>query len=110
MELLFSYGTLQLASVQLSTFGRLLTGTADTLPGYQQGLLKIEDAEVVAASGETHHPIVRFTGDVNDTVAGMVFQITAEELRSADAYEVDDYRRVSATLVSGIQAWVYVEP
>ena len=35
-ELLFSYGTLQLESVQLSTFGRALTGTADALPEYRR--------------------------------------------------------------------------
>ena len=32
-ELLFSYGTLQIEAVQLSTFGRKLVGTADELPG-----------------------------------------------------------------------------
>jgi hypothetical protein len=32
--LLFSYGTLQISSVQVATFGRELTGRADWLPGY----------------------------------------------------------------------------
>ena len=108
-ELLFSYGTLQLESVQLATFGRRLVGVADALPGFAQSWLQIDDAEVVATSGETHHPIVMFTGNAADSVAGTVFNITHDELLSADAYEVDDYTRIAVTLGSGQTAWVYVE-
>jgi Gamma-glutamyl cyclotransferase, AIG2-like len=108
-ELLFSYGTLQLESVQLSTFGRTLVGTADVLPGFEESMVKIEDADVVATSGKTHHPIVKFTGRDADSVAGTVFQITAEELQRADGYEVAAYRRVAVRLQSGVRAWVYVD-
>jgi hypothetical protein len=34
MPLLFSYGTLQQEDVQWSTFGRLLEGEPDELPGF----------------------------------------------------------------------------
>jgi len=108
-ELLFSYGTLQLDAVQLSTFGRKLVGTPDALPGFAQSMMKIEDAEVVATSGKTHHPIVAFTGRDSDAVAGTVFQITEEELRNADKYEVAAYKRIAAILRSGARAWVYVD-
>jgi hypothetical protein len=108
-ELLFSYGTLQLDSVQLSTFGRKLVGTPDELPGFAQSMTKIEDAAVVATSGKTHHPIVAFTGRESDTVAGTVFQITREELLNADKYEVAAYTRIAAVLRSGVRAWVYVD-
>jgi hypothetical protein len=108
-ELLFSYGTLQIDAVQLSTFGRKLVGTPDALPGFAQSMMKIEDAEVVATSGKTHHPIVAFTGRDSDSVAGTVFQITEEELRNADKYEVAAYRRIAAILRSGARAWVYVD-
>ncbi len=54
-ERLFSYGTLQLEGVQLSTFGRRLNGHADQLPGYRLGQLEIRDSAVVATSGKTHH-------------------------------------------------------
>jgi Gamma-glutamyl cyclotransferase, AIG2-like len=108
-ELLFSYGTLQIDAVQLSTFGRKLVGTPDALPGFAQSMMKIEDAEVVATSGKTHHPIVAFTGRDTDTVAGTVFQITEEELRNADKYEVAAYKRIAAILRSGARAWVYVD-
>ena len=108
-ELLFSYGTLQLEAVQLSTFGRTLAGTPDELPGFAQSMMKIEDAAVVATSGKTHHPIVAFTGRERDTVAGTVFQITREELLNADKYEVAAYTRIAAVLRSGAHAWVYVD-
>jgi hypothetical protein len=39
----------------------------------------------------------------------MVFQITAQEPAAADAYEVEDYKRIAAPLASGITAWVYVK-
>lgn len=109
IQLLFSYGTLQLESVQLATFGRRLTGTTDGLSGFEQSLVKIEDPAVVATSGKTHHPMVRFTGCESDVVSGTAFEVTAEELQSADSYEVSDYKRVSVTLLSGVRAWVYVD-
>jgi gamma-glutamylcyclotransferase (GGCT)/AIG2-like uncharacterized protein YtfP len=108
MPLLFSYGTLQQQSVQQSTFGRLLTGRSDALVGYSQSLLRIEDAAVLAASGLSHHPIVRFSGDARDRIEGTVFEVSDAELARADAYEVSEYQRVLAPLASGAQAWVYV--
>ena len=108
MPLLFSYGTLQQESVQQSTFGRPLAGHADALVGYSQSLVPIEDAAVLAASGLSHHPIVRFSCEALDRVKGTVFEISDAELAQADAYEVSDYQRVLAPLASGVQAWVYV--
>jgi hypothetical protein len=108
-ELLFSYGTLQLEAVQLATFGRKLTGTPDELPGFAQSLMKIDDPEVVATSGKTHHPFATFTGRDADTIPGTVFQITAEELQNADTYEVATYKRIAVILRSGARAWVYVD-
>ena len=62
--------------------------------------MEIEDPAVVATSGKTHHPIVRFTGRESDVVKGTAFEVTAEGLQSADSYEVSDYMRVSVTLLS----------
>ena len=107
MEKLFSYGTLQQHNVQLATFGRLLAGIADTLPGYIVGELEITDPAVLATSGKAFHPILRYTGKPTDRVAGTVFEITSAELAQADGYEVDDYQRRSAVLSSGISAWIY---
>jgi gamma-glutamylcyclotransferase (GGCT)/AIG2-like uncharacterized protein YtfP len=109
MPLLFSYGTLQQENVQLSTFGRLLVGQTDDLVEFEQSMVQIEDPKVVATSGKTHHPIVKFNGNPASRVPGTVFQITDAELDSADKYEVDAYERVFAKLASGKLAWVYVD-
>ncbi|MEW9572086.1 gamma-glutamylcyclotransferase family protein [Rhodanobacter sp. Si-c] len=107
-ELLFSYGTLRDGAVQLTTFGHHLDGEPDALPGYRLEQLVICDAQVVATSGATHHPIAVRSGDPADLVHGTVFRLTPQELAKADAYEVDDYRRVAVALASGRQAWMYV--
>ena len=108
MEQLFSYGTLQQPEVQLATFGRLLGSQPDQLPGYRLAQLAISDAQVVATSGKTHHPIAS-RGAAADSVPGAVLAVSAEELRQADGYEVSDYRRERVTLASGLQAWAYVD-
>src|ERR1700761_9621309 len=95
---LFSYGTLQLESVQLASFGRRLVGRRDAMRGFRKDLVEITDTEVIAKSGERFHPIV--VGRSDDEVEGMVFEITAAELAAADAYEVSDYRRVEIVLRS----------
>lgn len=105
---LFSYGTLRQRNVQLATFGRELEGHDDALVGFSRALVEIRDAEVVATSGETHHPIVSATGNPADEVVGTVFRITPAELAAADSYEVSDYKRVAVTLKSGIEAFVYI--
>jgi hypothetical protein len=108
-ERLFSYGTLQLEAVQMATFGRLVTGQADELPRFSQSMVEIDDPEVVRTSGQTHHPIVKYTGRLTDSVPGMAFPITPTELANADKYEVGAYARVAVTLLSGLRAWVYVD-
>lgn len=108
-ERLFSYGTLQDKAVQLANFGRELQGHADAMPGYRQDWVEITDPDVLRTSGKTHHPIVQPSDDPASEVAGTVFLITPQELAAADAYEVDDYKRVQVTLKSGTPAWVYVK-
>lgn len=109
MVWLFSYGTLQLPDVQISSFGRLLNGHDDAIPGYRKEMLEITDPDVIAASGERFHPIIMKSDDPADRISGQVFEITADELLAADAYEVSDYKRVEVRLESGRQAWVYIK-
>jgi gamma-glutamylcyclotransferase (GGCT)/AIG2-like uncharacterized protein YtfP len=109
MPLLFSYGSLQQENVQMSTFGRLLEGQADELVGFEQSSITLDDAQVVAISGKSHHVIVRFNGRDYSRVAGTVFEITDDELLKADQYECSPYERVAAMLASGKQAWVYAD-
>ncbi|MGV3579236.1 gamma-glutamylcyclotransferase family protein [Brevundimonas sp.] len=106
--LLFSYGTLQDPAVQQANFGRLLTGTPDGLTGFVIGEVEITDAEVIAESGLTHHLILHPSDDPTETIPGMVFRITEDELAAADVYEAEEYRRVLVPLTSGLEAWVYI--
>jgi hypothetical protein len=105
---LFSYGTLQLPSVQMVTFGRRLDGVCDALCGYRMDTVKIVDAEVIRTSGSDCHSILVATSNPSDLVEGMVFSVSEAELVNADYYEVDDYQRVLARCTSARQAWVYV--
>lgn len=107
--LLFSYGTLQLAQVQLSSFGRLLDGEDDAMIGYRTEMIEITDPDVLRESGQRFHPLVVSSETADDEVKGKVFRITAKELAAADAYEVSDYRRIEVPLKSGRHAWVYVK-
>ncbi len=108
-EWLFSYGTLQLESVQLATFGRLLSGTRDALPGFTLVPLQIEDEAVIAVSGKSEHTIARFTGRDDDLIPGIVFEVSPEDIQHADNYEVADCTRVAVTLSSGQRAWAYLD-
>lgn len=108
-EKLFSYGTLQYEAVQLANFGRKLDGRKDKIPGFSLSMLEITDPDVIATSGEVFHPIVTYTGDSADAVEGMVFNVSIDELKRADAYEVSDYKRVAVKLDSGASTWVYVD-
>jgi hypothetical protein len=108
-ELLFSYGTLQIESVQMATFGRRLAGTADALRGFVLVPLEIDDPAVVAISGKSKHTMATFTGHAGDVVPGAVFAVTLDEIRRADEYEVAAVRRVAVVLQSGVRAWAYVD-
>jgi len=107
-ELLFSYGTLCKEEVQLSTFGRKLEGSPDSLVGYRLTMIRIQDEHFVETSGTAHHRNLQFTGSESDLVEGAVFRVTMKEHELADAYEPEGYKRVQATLKSGATTWVYV--
>lgn len=106
-QLLFSYGTLQLESVQLATFGRRLEGGDDVLHGFAEVTVEIRDPAVLAASGiAVHRGLV--ASPHAPPLAGKVFHVTVAELAAADVYESENYRRVLVPLASGARAWVYV--
>jgi hypothetical protein len=107
VEKLFSYGTLQLESVQVETFGRKLHGTSDILVGYVLSEVRITDKAVIEASGKEVHPILKYTGKNDDRVEGTIFELSSSELAQADEYEVDDYVRLAGDFTSGHVAWIY---
>jgi hypothetical protein len=108
MPLLFSYGSLQREQVQLSIFGRPLAGQVDELPRFEPVLVTIEAPNGVPG-GRIQYLNATFTGRPGSRVVGTVFEVTDAELSSVDAYEAaDHYHRVSITLASGKEAWVYL--
>jgi len=97
--LVFSYGTLRHKDVQVAVFGRELTGRADSLPGY---------ARAITETGGVLYYNVEPSSSLEDAVTGTLLEITEEELAAADRYEkAREYRRISVTLRSGVQAWTY---
>jgi gamma-glutamylcyclotransferase (GGCT)/AIG2-like uncharacterized protein YtfP len=97
--LVFSYGTLRHKDVQIAVFGRELTGRGDSLPGY---------ARAITETGGRLYYNIEPSSSPEDTVTGTLFEITEQELAAADKYEKDrEYRRISVTLRSGVQAWTY---
>ena len=95
--------------MQRSTFGRRLQGQTDELIGFERSFVRIEDPEVLASTGKTHHANVTFNGRQDTRVRGTVFEVTEAELAAADEYEGRDaYKRIAVILASGNQAWVYV--
>ena len=105
---LFSYGTLQLPSVQVATFGRLVPGSPDAIVGFRRSEVRITDPQVIATSAADVHPILVPSDDPEAEVPGVVFALTREDLEAADRYEVADYTRIEVPLRSGLRAWVYV--
>ena|SRR5687767_13456790 len=106
-EYLFSYGTLQKEKVQLELFGRLLHGTKDVLEGYKVSIIEIKDESFLAKGEEKWQRTLVATNNNHDTIEGMVFEISGEELQQADTYEPDNYQRIKVVLRSGKAAWIY---
>ena len=108
MVALFSYGTLRQRKVQLATFGREIPGAPDALYGYRLAPLTISNPNVVELSGKAVHNIAVATGNADDCVEGIVFELTQAELEAGDRYEADAYSRIEVTLHSGRSAWAYI--
>ena len=104
---LFSYGTLQNNQVQIDLFGRILSGSKDILQGFKLAVIEITDEVFLSRGEQNTQRIAIATGDPQDQIEGMVFEVTVNELLHADKYEPNDYKRVKVTLASGKQAWVY---
>jgi gamma-glutamylcyclotransferase (GGCT)/AIG2-like uncharacterized protein YtfP len=109
MPFLFSYGDLQQEKVQVSTLGRRLQGKRDELVGWEECQVAIENPEVAATLGKTHHRNLRCNGIETNRVPGMVFEVTDAELARIDEFEARfAYRRVLGKLTTGGDAWVFV--
>lgn len=107
-EYLFSYGTLQKDSVQLTLFGRLLRGTKDILKGYKTALIEINDESFLAKGEEKYQQTLLSSKNDNDFIEGTIFEISVAELLIADKYEPHNYQRVKLRFQSGNEAWIYL--
>jgi gamma-glutamylcyclotransferase (GGCT)/AIG2-like uncharacterized protein YtfP len=102
MQKLFTYGTLQNDEIQESLFGRILQGTPETLIGYTLKEIQIEEE-----FGIVHYPIIVETHQSEDTISGIVYEITTNDLHQADLYEGLHYKRVEVHLQSNETVWAY---
>ena len=102
MEKLFAYGSLQNEDIQKDLFGRILDGTPETLVGYV-----VKDIQIEEEFGIVHYPIITETIKPEDTINGMVYSISLQELRQTDLYEGLHYKRVEVHLQSNQKAWAY---
>lgn len=102
MQKLFTYGSLQHEDIQEDLFGRILQGTPETLIGYELNEIKIEEE-----FGLIPYPIIMKTNNPEDTISGIVYQITLNDLHQADLYEGSHYKRVQVQLQSDEIVWAY---
>jgi gamma-glutamylcyclotransferase (GGCT)/AIG2-like uncharacterized protein YtfP len=102
MQKLFTYGSLQHEDVQENLFGRILQGTPETLIGYELNEIKIEEE-----FGIEHYPIIMETNNPEDTISGIVYEITLNDLHQTDLYEGLHYKRVQVHLQSNEIVWAY---
>lgn len=107
--LLFSYGTLRHADVQLATLGRVVDAEDDVLPGFTIDYAEHEDHRDTDDASPTVLPVARETGSPLDKVVGRVLHLDEDELDACDEYQLALYRRVCVLLASGRRAWVYVD-
>lgn len=102
MEKLFAYGSLQNEDIQKDLFGRILEGTPETLIGYVIKQIQIEEE-----FGIVNYPIITQTENQEDTINGIVYDISTKELHQSDLYEGLHYKRVEVQLQSKQKAWAY---
>ena len=102
MEKLFAYGTLKDKDIQETIFGRILTGTPDTLIGYG-----IKEIAIEEEFGIAHYPIITATHNPENRIDGILYELTEKELQLADTYEGLHYKRIEVELHSNEIVWVY---
>ena len=102
MEKLFAYASLKNEDHQKDLFGRILEGTPETLVGYILKEIQIEEE-----FGLVYYPIINETNKQEDTISGMLYEVTKQELSQVDRYEGLHYKRVEVQLQSNQKAWAY---
>ncbi|MDA6068445.1 gamma-glutamylcyclotransferase [Flavobacterium sp. AC] len=104
MEQFFSYGTLRSKEIQMRVFNRILNGTPDQLNGH-----KLKDLQIEEEFGIEDYHVAVASENPSDTIKGILFTISTEDLAKIDLFESNAYKRVQVTLNSGTVAWIYTE-
>ena len=107
-EFLFSYGTLQKEQTQIDVFGRILQGHPDVLNGYKTATVEIKDERFLSKGEQATQQTAIASNNKADCIRGTVFELTEEELLTADGYEPKGYERINVQLASGKEAWIYL--
>jgi gamma-glutamylcyclotransferase (GGCT)/AIG2-like uncharacterized protein YtfP len=102
MEKLFAYGTLKDNDIQKAIFGRTLTGIPDKLIGYT-----IKEINIEEEFGIAQYPIIIATQNPEDSISGILYELSSKELQLADTYEGIHYKRIEVELKSNEIVWVY---
>jgi gamma-glutamylcyclotransferase (GGCT)/AIG2-like uncharacterized protein YtfP len=102
MEKLFAYGNLREKDIQETVFGRILKGVPEKLVGYAVKEIQIEEEY-----GIDSYPIITPTQNQDDTINGILYDLTLRELQLADTYEGKHYKRIQVQLQSNEVAWAY---
>jgi gamma-glutamylcyclotransferase (GGCT)/AIG2-like uncharacterized protein YtfP len=102
MEQLFAYGTLKNKDVQEKIFGRVLKGQPETLKGYT-----IKEIQIEEEYGLEPYPIIVQTKNQENTIDGILYELSMEDIQKADIYEGKYYQRIQVQLQSNQLAWVY---
>ena len=102
MENLFAFGTLKDKDIQETIFGRILIGTPDKLVGYT-----IKEIQIEEEFGLAQYPIITLTQNPEDSINGMLYQLSQRELELADTYEGIHYKRIQVQLHSNKLVWTY---
>jgi gamma-glutamylcyclotransferase (GGCT)/AIG2-like uncharacterized protein YtfP len=104
MEQFFSYGTLRSKEIQMKVFNRILNGTPDKLSGH-----KLKDLQIEEEFGIEDYHVAVASENPADTIKGVLFTISTEDLAKIDLFESNAYKRIQVTLSSGTVAWIYTE-
>lgn len=104
MEQFFSYGTLRSKEIQMRVFNRILNGTHDQLLGY-----KLKDLQIEEEFGIEDYHVAVASENSTDTIKGILFNISSDDLAKIDLFESNAYKRIQVTLKSGTVAWIYTE-
>lgn len=102
MEKLFAYGNLREKDIQETVFGRILEGVPESLVGYAVKEIQIEEEY-----GIDTYPIITPTQNQDDTIDGILYDLTLRELQLADTYEGKHYKRIRVQLKSNEVAWAF---